>query len=355
METQCRNCNNTLPGSAKYCPSCGQKNTTGRIYIWTLINDFLSNQFDLNGKLLKSLRDLFIPGKLSLEYFKGRHKSYIHPIQLFFVLGVLMFGSITLKYGDNLDNNNGLNVNGVDSNNLEIEYAKDNLLEHLDSIKKDLNLFYSDDKTTRALDSLSKALHAEVKVNNNDSLPLFILIGDYPKAADGSPISSMSIKDFATLSDEQLLDKYNIQGIWQRLQFRQMVKVLKDGKGYTNFLVGQSIWALMLTIPILALFMKLLYLRQKRYYVEHLIFGFHFHAFLFIITGLIVLIGEVISEFLLGLLIFFIFAYLFLAMKKFYQQNYFKTFVKYIAVLLAYSFATIIGLVVVALISIFIF
>jgi ABC-type multidrug transport system permease subunit len=101
--------------------------------------------------------------------------------------------------------------------------------------------------------------------------------------------------------------------------------------------------------------MKLLYIRRKRYYVEHLIFGFHFHAFAFIILGIIALAYFEIPEWLLGILIFTIFAYLFLAMKRFYQQGIFKTFVKFCAVILGYLFAAIFGIVVVFLVSLFLF
>ena len=45
--------------------------------------------------------------------------------------------------------------------------------------------------------------------------------------------------------------------------------------------------AMFVFLPLLALFMKLLYWRPKRYYVEHLLFLVHNHAFVFLALAIL--------------------------------------------------------------------
>ena len=86
-------------------------------------------------------------------------------------------------------------------------------------------------------------------------------------------------------------------------------------------------------MPFLALLLKLLYFRRNRYYVEHLFFSFHFHAFVFLLGTLLILLQNVLSGGLIAILALSIFVYLFMAMKKVYGQGFFKTFLKFILLL----------------------
>ena len=51
--------------------------------------------------------------------------------------------------------------------------------------------------------------------------------------------------------------------------------------------------AALLTIPLFAALMKLLFIRRERYYVEHLVFALHVHAFYFFATGVALLISPI--------------------------------------------------------------
>jgi Protein of unknown function (DUF3667) len=65
-----------------------------------LIHEFVHSNFHLDGKFFSTLKHLFIPGKLTEEFFKGHHKRYAHPIQLYLVLGglfLLIMTSIASK------------------------------------------------------------------------------------------------------------------------------------------------------------------------------------------------------------------------------------------------------------------
>ena len=79
----CRNCQTEMPEQSLYCPKCSQKNTDGRVPILSFVKDILENVFSLDSKLFKTSLGLFIPGKLTNEFFTGKHKSFATPSRLF--------------------------------------------------------------------------------------------------------------------------------------------------------------------------------------------------------------------------------------------------------------------------------
>ena len=90
----CLNCHYPLAEMDSFCPNCGQKPTDGKTSMHDLIHEFVHTLFHLDGKFFTTLKHIFVPGKLTLEFFKGHHKRYAHPVQLFLVLGALLFGMI---------------------------------------------------------------------------------------------------------------------------------------------------------------------------------------------------------------------------------------------------------------------
>ena len=91
----CGNCAHPISEAAKFCSNCGQKNTDGRISISSFFSVFFSTVFNLESKFFQSISHIFIPGKLTLEYFKGKHKRYFHPVRFFIVSALLLLASIS--------------------------------------------------------------------------------------------------------------------------------------------------------------------------------------------------------------------------------------------------------------------
>ena len=82
--------------------------------------------------------------------------------------------------------------------------------------------------------------------------------------------------------------------------------------------------------------MKLIYWRRDKYYVEHLIFSFHCHAFLFMILMVISLINPSdLGNYFLGAIGLGA-IYLFVAMYRVYNQSIGKTLLKFILLTFTY-------------------
>jgi hypothetical protein len=94
-------------------------------------------------------------------------------------------------------------------------------------------------------------------------------------------------------------------------------------------------------LPIFAGVLKLLYVRQRRYYAEHMIFLLHTHAFVFVVFTVLLARGWLfgwmgallgwtwLTPAIVTLLLGWALVYIYLAMKRVYGQGWLKTFLKY--------------------------
>ena len=116
-----------------------------------------------------------------------------------------------------------------------------------------------------------------------------------------------------------------------------------------------------LFLPLIAGVLAVLYWRSGRYYVEHLLFVVHFHAFFFLI-GIVALLldllakalpagargGIEVAQAVLGTaLVFYVPWYLLKAMRRVYAQSWWKTLPKFALLGLAYLISlvfTVLGL-----------
>ena len=167
----------------------------------------------------------------------------------------------------------------------------------------------------------------------------------------------ISNEDFVNLTPVEIADKYEINGLLKRLNFKQRVRLQQSGNNLLPFILGNSLWVALLMMPFLALILRLLYLRKDYYYVEHLIFSFHAHSFTFLLFTFICLFTNLIYFhhiiFFLGFFVLFI--YLYKSLKNVYKQARWITILKLLStnilyVVLFFGFA-LLGMIV----SIFIF
>lgn len=114
--------------------------------------------------------------------------------------------------------------------------------------------------------------------------------------------------------------------------------------------------AMFLLVPVLALFPLLMYWRPRHYYVEHLLFFVHNHAFGFLIYTLDMLVGMATPRFVGNLvelaINLYVGIYLYRAMRRVYGQGRTLTLVKLAALAFVYCLASTIALASTALYSV---
>jgi hypothetical protein len=91
----CRNCSAYAP--EQYCPRCGQDTAEHLPTAWEFVHEHLLHYFAAEGRLWRTLRALvFHPGLLTLEYLRGRKRTYVSPLRLYLTMSVVYFFALQL-------------------------------------------------------------------------------------------------------------------------------------------------------------------------------------------------------------------------------------------------------------------
>ncbi len=327
----CQNCDTRLPQQAVFCPKCSQRHRKGKISVWEMLWEFLETLFNLDNKIFRTLGYLLIPGKLTLAFIQGKQVRFIHPMRLFIVSAVLFFSVISFlifRYEDR-------QIQELSEELILKDGYKAAFLDELDKAKLSMIDSFSVADTACTAVVLDTFL-TRIPDPRLDSLSLTYL--DWSRDSSFTFQSvKVSKRDLFEIPTDQLPEKYGITSLLGYTIVKQLVKLqLKLGQ-FIGFAVSQTVWTFLILMPLLAFVLKFLYIRHNIYYLEHLVFSFHFHAFVFLFTGLVLLgvygfnqlsaesePGSVLgSLFLIGLV------YLWLSMKRIYGQKSLKTSFKF--------------------------
>ena len=112
-------------------------------------------------------------------------------------------------------------------------------------------------------------------------------------------------------------------------------EAVKDPQNYGRELKDRILsrvsLALFLLLPIFTLIVALLYIRSRFNYTEHLVFVFHAQTVFFILLLLFIILGRIVdSEKIPWIVLPLFLIYLYMALRNFYNQGWFKTLVKYV-------------------------
>lgn len=334
----CLNCRHPLPAEMAYCPHCGQQRVKKLLSLRELIADLVSSFFNLESKLWRTLAEMVVPGKLTESYFQGRRVRLLTPFRIFFIVAVAHFAILAVR------------IHGSVRPSLERfalqqqkgTYAKQ-YAAHLDTLIEETQAAFP--QARKALDTL------RVKNQPQKFTPLDFHFGlmtlKSGQLSSGTPIE---FEDLITLPQESLLKKYALSDPFSRLQVQVAQRMLQNPDSFVQFLLSKLIWLAIFLVPALAIVLQLLYLRRKRYFVEHLVFSLHYHTLAFALMGLFFQFSFHRSEFL-GWFLLLIFLYGFLALKRFYGQGWRKTFLKFTILHTFYLFLVSFSQIVVFLLS----
>lgn len=329
-ERNCPNCQNRLAPEDVYCSGCGQRYTTGMVSFWQLVRDFFSSVFNYDSRILQSFLALLIPGKLTNAYFAGKHRRYVHPARLFLFTAIVHFTLLGMMAGENLE------ALTEQWENWKKEAHRREFVGDFDRMRSQaLNNYRQDSmQIVPVLDTIRYGL--QTKKLASDSM--FIL---YFSPVSGSFENlGLATRDVIDMSTGALIKKLDIPNGFARFQVEQAIRIMKKADNFISFMLGNLVWLVALMMPALALLLKLLYIRRRRYLVEHLIFSFHYHAFAFLLFSLFFAWQYFIDGSIVWLNLAFpgVLLYMFLAMRQVYHQGWLKTLVKFSMINFAYIF-----------------
>jgi hypothetical protein len=281
----CTNCGAPVPG--RFCGQCGQRLEHSVHSVWHFTREATEDLTHADSRLWATLWALlFKPGFLTREFLDGRRARYLPPLRLYLVLSVIFFfiaasshhQTSVVTFDDNPDGHKTVNVT----------HPKD--ISEVPELQAKAG-----ETPEQRVERICGDIHY------NGPAPSFVL-----------PFISASCR-----------------------------KVMKDnGHELGQAFLHNLPRAIFILLPLVALVMKLLYWRPRRYYVEHLLFFVHNHAFLFLLFGVVWplenLASNRVTHWISDITTFYVVYYLFVAMRRVYGQSRWRTSAKFVVLGFAY-------------------
>jgi hypothetical protein len=312
-EARCRNCETPLTGP--YCSGCGQSARSRVLSLGHLIQEAVGDLFHLDSRLWSTLRLLLLrPGQLTVEYLAGRRARYMPPFRLYLVLSVLLFV----------------------------------LTRHLPGVGG-APIVFEDPAAAPGLYAATEAALAAKRVElerTGASEALREQVAELSQRLDQARAAQALAKTKSDNGCDALrFSFFGSKALESRVRAACHKITADEGASLVRAVLDNLPKMMFVFLPILALVNKILYLRSRRYYVEHLLYFVHVHVFVFLVlcaiiigNGLFALVpGGVHPPAIVSAAVWIaMFAYVFLALRRVYGQGRVKTFIKFGFLLVAY-------------------
>jgi len=281
--THCENCGAALAGP--FCAQCGQPAIDYHRSFGALLLDAADAFFNLDARFFQSFGLLlFKPWRLTNEFIEGKRARHVHPLRVYLIASVLFFLVINFLAKDT---------------HLQTRQSSDHLK---DSIDEEVSA------------ALAPSPEASLGVSPSPAPKSKVIFEDLDKEKDVPP--------FARWVERRAKEKIGPTGDRGDLFIKAVIQNLAP--------------MVLCCIPLFALVLKILYVFKRRFYIEHLIFALHTHAFVFLSTVIVIGIGfllalksTALTAVICTFLGFAVVIQLLVAIRRVYRQNWFATLFKF--------------------------
>jgi hypothetical protein len=315
--THCENCGAPLTGH--WCAKCGQPAIDYRRSFRYIVVDLLDEFLNWDSRFFRTLGLLLVrPWKLTNEFLAGHRVRYVHPLRLYLLASILFFfavnywaKSIHLQPGKLTSENRAEIAAALDKQNLTPDQRA--------KVERALNMANMSPEVTASMAAKRKDTAHE------ETAP--------PQATPTSKETATPLVDFSPAKNPSTpFEK------WIETHARE--KIGEHGTNLQLFvktLISNLPYMMLCCIPLFALVLKLLYVRRKVFYIDHLIYALHIHSFAYLATILIILatvgLNRVASGADLGWIIALLWiafaAQIFLSIRRVYRQGWFISVFKF--------------------------
>jgi hypothetical protein len=318
----CENCGALLTG--RWCSQCGQAAIDYRRSFRHVIVDVLDSFLNWDSKFFATIGWLIArPWHLTNQFLAGRRVPYVHPLRLYLLVSILFF--FVINYW---------------AKSIHADPSKLSADDRAD-IAAELN---DPDIPPAAKAGIRRALDAKggTQPEAQTSPSPQTAVTPQPSVI-GSPAPSVTSPspsgDFRPLVqfDKPPSDKFE-----KWLEQRAKEKMGEHGSKMALFittLFSNLPYMMLCCIPLFALVLKVLYVRKRVFYIDHLVYALHIHSFAYLAIMLIVLITLGLNRSIPGAFAGWIIAALwitfaaqiFLSIRRVYRQGWFFTVFKFFA------------------------
>ena len=322
--TNCENCGAQLQGH--WCGQCGQPAVDYRRSFRHVVADVLDSFLNWDSKFFTTIALLILkPWRLTNEFLAGKRVRYVNPLRLYLLASILFFFAV--NYG-----------------------AKDLRLQPGKLSPKDRAELEADLKKGDLPPAAREELEALLREPQAQASPA--LVSPSPPTAPSRPPTPKT--------DEQTQEHRQSSGdskgrpffafdqgtksstpLERWFEARAKEKFGEHGTKFGLFiatLFSNLPYMMLCCIPLFAFVLKILYLRRRIFYIDHLIYALHIHTFAYVGIMLIVLatLGlnrtapGPIAGWIIALLWIAFVMQIFLSIRRVYRQGWFISVFKFL-------------------------
>lgn len=351
--THCENCGAELTGH--YCPQCGQPAIDYRRSFRHVIGEILDS-FDITSRIFGTAWLLISrPWALTNEYLSGKRVRHLTPFKLYFFASIGFFFAV--NYGAK-----GLKFDPTkipDENRAEVAAA---VSEKRAEIEKELakkNLSPEEGKKAQAvLDYLTKPSPAPTITATSPEVAPSPESSAAPAASPGTSPADSEKRTYGQINDRPFIvfdDAKSTTPFEKWLEARAKEKMGEHGTKMGLFiatLFSNLPYMMFCCIPLFAFVLKVLYIRRRIFYIDHLIYALHIHTFFYtgimlivaVTMGLDRIIPGTFADWVIAALWITFVVQIFLSIRYVYRQGWFLSTLKFFIGGFIYSFVLLLAL-----------
>ena len=340
----CANCGTRLNG--QFCHDCGQSSRSMIKFFGSVVRELLDDALGYDSRAKHSLLPLmFKPGRLTLDYVKGRRFYYVMPFRLYLMASILLILLIKgVANTDELKFENIVEKSSQQEISEEISKEVNGILQEIGQADSEAKL--SDPEAIQELkdklseagisDSMAKQILAKTTEQNDQILTPDDTVKQVAELKEDENIEAVNELD--KTADEQLRaeqdnvipeednvmseeedpdltigvggeddiklnwdnDRQQLSGVeemeesWLKNFLEVINPKLKSWKDNPGPLIDELFevlpYMMFIILPVFAVFLKLFYAFSRRYYTEHLIFLLLNHSFCYLLLMMIILL-----------------------------------------------------------------
>ena len=288
-----------------------------------------------DGSFFITLKDLlFKPGFLSREYMLGRRKKYLHPVRMYVFTSAVFFLVFFSMFH-------------VSENDISVTNERARIAEGFTTVKDEA---FKNAKTKEDSADIRKGLellgYKEVnETKKPDSVKTKVKKGGFNFNFGGDVSNYETIKEYDSV--QKTLPKNKRDAGLTKIFTRKSVGLNEKYKGdqqkiaieLINKFIHSIPYLLFVSLPLYALFLKLLYIRHRKqyYFADHGVFLIHLYVFTFLFLLFYFGLDKLEEQthwkgigFVQAILILTGLFYTLKAIRNFYKQGWGKTILKFI-------------------------
>jgi Protein of unknown function (DUF3667) len=269
----CENCG--APMAGPFCAKCGQHAVDYRRSFRYVVLDVLDSFLSWDSKFFATIGWLIArPWHLTNEFLAGRRVRYVHPLRVYLLASIVFF--FVVNYWAKSIHLDARKLSAKDRAEVAAELDKEDIPPEL---KARIRSAIDEKGVTQPEAQSSPSPEATV--------------APQPSAIASPAQSSASPSPSGDYGPMMQFDKPPSDPFEKWLEQRAKEKMGEHGSKMALFistLFSNLPYMMLCCIPLFALVLKVLYLRKRIFYIDHLVYALHIHSFAYLAIILIVLI-----------------------------------------------------------------